>query len=47
VEPRTVDVHIRRLREKIEEHPRIPELILTVRGMGYRCSEKEETTHGQ
>jgi len=42
VEPRTVDVHIRRLREKIEENPRTPELILTVRGMGYKCSEEEK-----
>lgn len=33
---RTVDVHIRRLREKIEEKPGEPELILTVRGFGYR-----------
>ena len=41
VEPRTVDVHIRRLREKIEEDPRSPTLILTVRGLGYKCSEEE------
>lgn len=36
VTPRTVDVHIRRLREKIEERPDAPELIGTVRGAGYR-----------
>jgi len=41
VEPRTVDVHIRRLREKIEDHPRKPRLILTVRGLGYKCSDEE------
>jgi phosphate regulon transcriptional regulator PhoB len=41
VEPRTVDVHIRRLREKIENNPRKPVLILTVRGIGYKCSEEE------
>jgi two-component system response regulator RegX3 len=35
-EPRTIDVHVRHLREKIEEEPREPELILTVRGAGYR-----------
>jgi DNA-binding response OmpR family regulator len=35
-EPRTIDVHIRHLREKIEREPREPELILTVRGAGYR-----------
>jgi DNA-binding response OmpR family regulator len=34
-EPRTIDVHIRHLREKIERDPRDPELILTVRGAGY------------
>jgi phosphate regulon transcriptional regulator PhoB len=41
VEPRTVDVHIRRLREKIEDHPRKPTLILTIRGLGYKCREEE------
>lgn len=41
VEPRTVDVHIRRLREKIEDEPRTPTLILTVRGMGYKCRDDE------
>jgi phosphate regulon transcriptional regulator PhoB len=41
VEPRTVDVHIRRLREKIEGNPRDPTLILTVRGLGYKCSDEE------
>jgi DNA-binding response OmpR family regulator len=35
-EPRTIDVHIRHLREKLEPDPREPELILTVRGVGYR-----------
>ncbi len=33
---RTVDVHIRRLREKIEAQPETPEYIGTVRGAGYR-----------
>lgn len=33
---RTVDVHMRWLREKIEEDPSNPRLILTVRGVGYR-----------
>jgi len=32
---RTVDVHIRRLREKLEHHPASPELILTKWGVGY------------
>jgi len=35
-EPRTIDVHIRHLREKLERDAREPELILTVRGVGYR-----------
>ena len=35
-DPRTVDVHIRHLREKLEDDPKRPELILTVRGVGYR-----------
>jgi DNA-binding response OmpR family regulator len=35
-EPRTIDVHVRHLREKIEEDPSDPRLILTVRGAGYR-----------
>ena len=32
---RTVDVHIRRLREKLEENPAEPKYILTERGVGY------------
>ncbi|MCI0468656.1 MAG: response regulator [Nitrospirae bacterium] len=35
VEPRTVDVHIRRLRTKIEEDPNNPIYIKTMRGVGY------------
>ena len=35
-EPRTIDVHVRHLREKIERDPGDPELILTIRGAGYR-----------
>ncbi len=33
---RTVDVHVRWLREKVEEDPSRPKRIITVRGMGYR-----------
>lgn len=33
---RTVDVHVRHLREKLEADPGQPEIILTVRGVGYR-----------
>jgi DNA-binding response OmpR family regulator len=35
-DPRTIDVHVRHLREKIERDPSDPELIFTVRGAGYR-----------
>lgn len=35
VEPRTVDVHIRRLRSQIEEDPAQPRHIKTMRGIGY------------
>ena len=39
-EPRTIDVHVRHLREKLERDPREPEYIQTVRGVGYRFSER-------
>jgi DNA-binding response OmpR family regulator len=35
-DPRTIDVHVRHLREKLERDPSEPELIFTVRGAGYR-----------
>jgi DNA-binding response OmpR family regulator len=38
-DPRTVDVHIRHLREKLEADPKEPQLLLTVRGVGYRFKE--------
>jgi DNA-binding response OmpR family regulator len=38
-DPRTVDVHIRHLREKIERDPKEPEFLFTVRGVGYRFVE--------
>jgi len=34
-EPRTIDVHVRHLREKLELDPGEPQLIFTVRGVGY------------
>ena len=39
VESRTVDVHIRRLRSKIEDDPENPAYIKTIRGIGYTFSE--------
>jgi DNA-binding response OmpR family regulator len=38
-DPRTVDVHIRHLREKLEQDPKEPEFLFTVRGVGYRFRE--------
>ena len=38
-DPKTLDVHIRRLREKVEETPRSPEWIVTVRGLGYKFTD--------
>jgi DNA-binding response OmpR family regulator len=35
-DPRGIDVHVRHLREKLEDEPQNPMLILTVRGAGYR-----------
>jgi DNA-binding response OmpR family regulator len=35
-DPRTVDVHIRHLREKLESDPSEPRMLETVRGVGYR-----------
>ena len=38
---RTVDVHIRRLREKIERNPTQPEFIFTKWGVGYYFTDKD------
>lgn len=39
---RTIDVHIRHLREKVEADPKDPEYLFTVRGVGYRFRDTEE-----
>lgn len=36
---KTLDVHIKRIRAKIEEDPGNPQLVLTVRGLGYKFTE--------
>jgi DNA-binding response OmpR family regulator len=41
-DPRTIDVHIRHLREKLERDPRSPEYLFTVRGVGYRFRDWHE-----
>ncbi len=38
-DPRTIDVHIRHLRKKVEPEPSAPEYLFTVRGVGYRFRE--------
>ena len=37
----TVAVHIRHLRQKIEKDPGQPQLLLTVRGIGYKLAKEE------
>ncbi len=44
-DPRTLDVHIRWLREKIEVDPSSPRLILTLRGHGYRLADDTGDGH--
>ena len=39
-DPRTIDVHVRHLREKLEPDSRNPEYILTVRSVGYRFRDR-------
>ena len=39
-DPRTIDVHIRHLREKLERDPKEPELLFTVRGVGYHFRDR-------
>jgi two-component system, OmpR family, response regulator len=40
-DPRTIDVHIRHLREKLESDAKDPEYLFTVRGVGYRFRDTE------
>jgi two-component system, OmpR family, response regulator len=40
-DPRTVDVHIRHLREKLEADPKRPDYLFTVRGVGYRFRDTD------
>jgi DNA-binding response OmpR family regulator len=40
-DPRTIDVHIRHLREKLEADAKEPEYLFTVRGVGYRFRDTE------
>ena len=38
---RLVNVHVQRLRSKVEKDPEHPEIIVTVRGIGYRAGESQ------
>ena len=40
VSDNTLSVYIRRLREKIEDDPQEPQIIITVRGLGYKAVDK-------
>jgi DNA-binding response OmpR family regulator len=37
---RIVDVHVRRLRKKLEAEPSSPAILVTVRGLGYRLDRR-------
>ncbi len=41
-DPRTIDVHIRHLREKLEGDAKDPEYLFTVRGVGYRFRDADD-----
>ena len=41
-DPRTIDVHIRHLREKLEADAKNPEYLFTVRGVGYRFRDSDQ-----
>jgi DNA-binding response OmpR family regulator len=41
-DPRTIDVHIRHLREKLEQDAKDPEFLFTVRGVGYRFRDTDD-----
>lgn len=40
VSDNTLSVYIRRLREKIEDDPQVPQIIITVRGLGYKAVDE-------
>ena len=44
---RVVDVHVGKIRQKVEEDPSNPALIQTVRGSGYRFAEDEDRISGR
>ena len=46
VDPRLVNVHIQRLRSKIEEDPENPQIVVTVRGVGYKAVAEKNRSLG-
>jgi two-component system response regulator RegX3 len=42
---KTLDVHIKRLRSKLEDDPSSPERIVTIRGLGYKFSRPQPSEH--
>lgn len=44
IETRTVDIHIAKIRKKIEIHPKEPEYLVTVRGAGYKIITRDSTS---
>jgi DNA-binding response OmpR family regulator len=46
-DPRTIDVHIRHLRQKLERDPKDPEYLFTVRGVGYRFRDRARDAQPQ
>lgn len=43
IETRTVDIHIAKIRKKIEANPKMPEFLVTVRGAGYKIITQDRT----
>jgi two-component system, OmpR family, response regulator RegX3 len=43
---KTLDVHIKRLRAKVEPDPSLPERIVTIRGLGYKYTDPEPSAQG-
>ena len=37
---KTLDVHVQRIRERIEENPKKPKRLMTIRGMGYKLIDE-------
>ncbi|HCV35266.1 MAG TPA: DNA-binding response regulator, partial [Acidimicrobiaceae bacterium] len=44
---KTLDVHVKRIRSRIEEDPRNPKLVVTVRGVGYKVDRKDFSESGR